>query len=123
MPRTAHPMTAISAALSDLRTAMQGLVSEHATMRQQLHSLLRNGSSAVGARRGRLASRSSGGPKKRGRAFKFTDTQAGDFRKQVEGGKSAASLAKELKISLPTMYNTLKRAGWKARAGRKAKAA
>src|SRR5215469_9541587 len=96
MPRTAHPMTAISAALSDLRTAMQGLVSEHATMRQQLHSLLRNGSSAVGARRGRLASRASGGPKKRGRAFKFTDTQAGDFRKQVEGGKSAASLAKEL---------------------------
>jgi hypothetical protein len=51
-----------------------------------------------------------GMPRKRGRAFKFTDDQAGEFRKQVEGGKSAASLAKELKVSLPTMYNTLKRA-------------
>ena len=54
-------------------------------------------------------------PKKRGRAFKFTDEQAVEFRKQVEGGKSAASLAKELKVSLPTMYNTLKRAGWRGR--------
>ena len=54
-------------------------------------------------------------PRKRGRAFKFSVDQAGEFRKQVEGGKSAASLAKELKVSLPTMYNTLKRAGWRGR--------
>jgi len=46
-----------------------------------------------------------------------------EFRKPVEGGKSAVSLAKELKISVPTMYSMLKRAGWKARAGRKANAA
>ena len=56
-----------------------------------------------------------GMPRKRGRAFKFTADQASEFRKQVEGGKSAASLAKELKVSLPTMYNTLKRAGWRGR--------
>src|SRR5262249_21646806 len=113
MPRTAHPMTAISAALADLHRAMQGLVAEHATMRQQLHSMLRNGASAAGARRGRPA-----GSKKRGRAFKFSDAQAAEFRKQIEGGKSAMALAKELKISLPTMYNTLKRVGWTARRGR-----
>jgi hypothetical protein len=113
-------MTAISAALADLRSAMQSLVAEHATMRQQLRSLVRNGSSLAGSRRGRPASRASGGPKKRGRAFKFSDEQAAVFRKQVEGGKSALALAKELKISLPTMYNTLKRVGWTARRGRPA---
>ena len=113
-------MTAISAALADLRSAMQSLVAEHATMRQQLHSLVRNGASLAGSRRGRPASRASGGPKKRGRAFKFSDEQAAGFRKQVEGGKSALALAKELKISLPTMYNTLKRVGWTARRGRPA---
>jgi DNA invertase Pin-like site-specific DNA recombinase len=59
------------------------------------------------------------GPKKRGRAFKFSDDQAADLRRQVEGGKSAASMAKELKVSLPTMYNTLKRAGWNGRRGRR----
>src|SRR5215813_5655876 len=70
MPRTAHPMTAISAALEDLRKAMHGLVAEHATMRQQLQSLFRNGASPAGSRRGRPAGRASGaqgGPKKRGR--------------------------------------------------------
>jgi transposase len=56
-------------------------------------------------------------------AFKFSDGQAGEFRKQVEGSKSAMALAKELKISLPTMYNTLKRAGWKPRRGRPTRAA
>lgn len=120
MPRPAHPMTAISAALADLRNAMQGLVAEHSTMRQQLHSLLRNDSSVAGGSRGRPASRASGGPKKRGRAFKFNDAQGAEFRKQVEGGKSAMALAKELKISLPTMYSTLKRTGWKPRRGRPA---
>jgi len=60
------------------------------------------------------------GPKKRGRAFKFSDAQAAELRKQVEGGKSALALAKELKISLPTMYNTLKRVGWAGRKGRAA---
>jgi DNA invertase Pin-like site-specific DNA recombinase len=118
MPRTAHPMTGISAALSNLHRAMHGLVAEHTSMRQQLHSLLRNGGTAGGARRGRPAGRPSSGSRKRGRAFKFTDAQAAEFRKQVEGGKSAASLAKELKISLPTIYSTLKRAGWMPRSGR-----
>ena len=116
-------MTAISAALQDLRKAMERFVADHAMMRQQLHSLLRNGSSVAGAARGRPARRASvaqGGLKKRGRAFKFSDTQADEFRKQVEGGKSAMTLAKELKISLPTMYNTLKRVGWKPRRGRPA---
>jgi transposase len=111
-------MTSISAALADLRSALEGLVADHATMRQQLHSLLRNGSSLAGARRGRPASRASGGSKKRGRGFKFNDAQGAEFRKQVEGGKSAMALAKELKISLPTMYSTLKRAGWTPRRGR-----
>ena len=60
-------------------------------------------------------SKPDGMPRKRGRAFKFTGEQASEFRKQIEGGKSAASLAKELKVSLPTMYNTLKRAGWRGR--------
>jgi hypothetical protein len=74
------------------------------------------------ARRGR-PSQTSGGPRKRGRAFKFSTEQAEAFRKQVEAGKSALTLAKELKVSLPTMYNTLKRAGWSGRRGRKARAA
>ena len=62
-------------------------------------------------RPGRPATRS--GPRKRGRAFKFTDEQAGAFRKRVEDGTTATALAKELRVSLPTMYNTLKRVGWK----------
>jgi transposase len=57
----------------------------------------------------------SGGPKKRGRPFRFSDAQTAEFRKQVEGGKSATALAKELKESLPTLYDTLKRAEWKGR--------
>jgi hypothetical protein len=32
----------------------------------------------------------------------------------------AVALAKELKVSLPTMYSTLKRAGWKGRRSRAA---
>ena len=57
-----------------------------------------------------------GAARKRGRAFKFTADQAGELPQAGRGpGSSAAALAKELKVSLPTMYNTLKRAGWKAR--------
>ena len=93
-------------------------------MRQQLHSVVQRASTLSDghvARRGRPSGRmATGGPKKRGRAFKFTDAQAAELRKQVDGGKSALALAKELKISLPTMYNTLKRAGWKPRRGRPA---
>jgi hypothetical protein len=114
-------MTSISSALADLRGAIQGLVAEHASMRQQLHSILRSATSRAASGRGRLPAQASmvrGGPKKRGRAFKFSDAQASEFRKQVEGGKSAASLAKELKISVPTMYSTLKRVGWTPRRGR-----
>jgi DNA invertase Pin-like site-specific DNA recombinase len=111
-------MTAISAALQNLHRAMDGLVAEHVVIRQQLQSLLRNGASAAGARRGRPPGRAARSSRKRGRAFKFTDAQGGQFRKQVEGGKSAMALAKELKISLPTIYSTLKRAGWIPRSGR-----
>jgi DNA invertase Pin-like site-specific DNA recombinase len=113
-------MTSISSALADLRGAIQGLVSEHATMREQLHSIIRSAASDGGRPSGRIgrASMSRGGPKKRGRAFKFSDEQAAEFRKRVEGGTSAVALAKELKISLPTMYSTLKRVGWTPRRGR-----
>ncbi len=52
-----------------------------------------------------------GAPAKRGRAFRFTEAQAASFRKRVEDGEATAALAKGLKVSLPTMYNTLKRAG------------
>src|SRR3974390_788447 len=99
MPRTAQPMTSISAALQDLRRAMEGLVADHATMRQQLQSLIGRGAIAARAGRGRSASRAAvptGDGKKRGRAFKFSDEQAMEFRKQAEGGKSAVALAKEL---------------------------
>ena len=72
---------------------------------------------AARGRPGRPPTR-SGGPRKRGRAFKFTDDQAGGFRKRVEDGTTATALAKELRVSLPTMYNTLKRVGWKGKRGR-----
>lgn len=111
-------MNSISAALHDLRTALQGLVSDHHHLRQQLESFAHRGTFQQRPS-GRRAS-ASGGPAKRGRAFKFTDAQAVEFRAQVEGGKSAPALAKELKISLPTMYNTLRRAGWTGRRGRPA---
>lgn len=39
--------------------------------------------------------------------------RAGRVRKRVEGGEKAMALAKELRVSLPTMYNTLERAGWR----------
>jgi len=126
MPRTAHPMTSISAAMSQLRHALEGLVAEQVILRRDLQSIAQQGSSV---RRDRLpagrafrvkGAGARGGPKKRGRAFKFNDEQAADIRKRVESGTSAVALAKELKISLPTMYNTLKRAGWKGRRGRPA---
>ena len=120
MPKTAHPMTSISAALQDLRKSFEGLVADHAHMRQQLQALVGSGWSVGSSRRGRPVGRppATHSGKKLGRAFKFSDDQAAEFRKQVEGGKTAFALAKELKISLPTMYNTLKRAGWAARHGR-----
>ena len=129
MPRTAHRMTNVSAALSQLRRTLEALVEENGTLRDHLHAIAQRASSVGGARSGRRGrrarrmnrpARGTNGAKKRGRPFRFTEAQGAEFRKQVEGGKSALSLAKELKISLPTLYNTLKRAGWK---GRKAKAA
>ncbi len=117
-------MTSISAAMSQLRHALEGLVAEQAILRRELQSIAQRGSSV---RRDGLPAgrpfrangvRAPGRPKKRGRAFKFNDEQAADIRKRVEGGTSAVALAKELKISLPTMYNTLKRAGWTGRRGR-----
>ena len=119
-------MTSISAAMSQLRHALEGLVAEQAILRRELQSIAQQGSSV--RRDGLPAGRTfrangvgaAGRPKKRGRAFKFTDAQATDIRKRVEGGTSAVALAKELKISLPTLYNTLKRAGWAGRHGRPA---
>ena len=119
MPRMPDRMTAISSALHHLEGAVRGLADENTLLRNHLQRIVEQaGSMFNGASRGRPArggKSRDGAPKKRGRAFKFTDDQAVDFRKQVEGGRSAASLAKELKVSLPTMYNTLKRAGWKGR--------
>jgi DNA invertase Pin-like site-specific DNA recombinase len=106
-------MRAITSALQQLENAMRALVDENTHFRKRMEG--------DGLGRGRIARSArgrDGAPRKRGRAFKFTGDQASEFRKQVEGGKSAAALAKELKVSLPTMYNTLKRVGWKARGGR-----
>jgi len=117
MPRTPDRMSAISGAIQQLGDVMRGMVEENAALRKQLQGIVEQAGHFFNGRpaRGR---RPDGAPAKRGRAFKFTDDQAAGFRKQVEGGKSTASLAKELKVSLPTMYNTLKRAGWSGRGGR-----
>lgn len=135
MARISDPLRTIESALDTMRDAFEALASENARLREQLESIVRSAATLTGAtmsRRGRPAGRvarasparsRTDGPRKRGRAFKFSDEQAAEFRKQVEGGKSARAIAKELKISLPTMYNTLKRAGWKGRPGRKPKAA
>jgi DNA invertase Pin-like site-specific DNA recombinase len=116
-------MGAISNALQDLESALRSLVDENTVLKTQLQRIVEQAGQLFDGHmpRGRPARAGKGrvgAPKKRGRAFKFTDEQAVDFRKQVEGGKSAASLAKELKVSLPTMYNTLKRAGWSGRGQR-----
>jgi DNA invertase Pin-like site-specific DNA recombinase len=113
-------MTAISSALQNLEHAMRSLVEENTVLKSQLQRIVEQAGQLFDGhlprgRPARGAKARDGAPRKRGRAFKFTDEQAVEFRKQVEGGKSAASLAKELKVSLPTMYNTLKRAGWKGR--------
>lgn len=116
-------MGAISSALQDLESALRSLVDENTVLKNQLQRIVEqagqlfDGHVARG-RPPRAARGRDGAPRKRGRAFKFTDDQAAEFRKQVEGGKSAASLAKDLKVSLPTMYNTLKRAGWSGRGQR-----
>jgi hypothetical protein len=113
-------MSAISSALQQLEHTLRGIVNEHAALRDELQGIVQRAGhlfdgQARGPGRPRGARARDGAPRKRGRAFKFTDEQAHGFRGQVENGKSAASLAKELKVSLPTMYNTLKRAGWKGR--------
>jgi DNA invertase Pin-like site-specific DNA recombinase len=119
MPRPANRMTAIASALQDLEHAMRALVDDHAQLRKQLEGFAgRAGRLFDGRGPGRIARGGrgpDGAPRKRGRAFKFTDEQAAELRKQAEGGKSAVALAKELKVSLPTMYSTLRRAGWKGR--------
>ena len=121
MAKAPDRMNAISGALQHLERAVRSLVDENTVLKNQLQRIVEqagqlfNGHSATRGRPARGSKSRDGAPKKRGRAFKFTDDQAVEFKKQVEGGKSAASLAKELKVSLPTMYNTLKRAGWKGR--------
>ena len=125
MPRTPDRMSAISSALQHLEHAMRAMVEENSALRKQLQGIVEQAGHFFDGQPARARLR-NGAPAKRGRAFKFTDEQAVGFRRQVEGGKSAASLAKELKVSLPTMYNTLKRAGWKGRGrgrGRPARAA
>jgi len=114
MPRTPDRMNAISSAIQQLEDVMRTMVEENAALRKQLQGIVDQAGHFFNGQPAR-ARRLDGVPAKRGRAFKFTDEQATGFRKQVEGGKSAASLARELKVSLPTMYNTLKRAGWKGR--------
>jgi DNA invertase Pin-like site-specific DNA recombinase len=60
--------------------------------------------------------RAAAGTGKRGRRSKFTDDEVKVFRKRVESGKVTVSgLAKKLKVSVPTAYNYLRRAGWKAK--------
>jgi DNA invertase Pin-like site-specific DNA recombinase len=113
-------MSPIASALQDLEEAVRGLVDENSALRERLQRIVEQAGALFsgGAPRGRPARSGKprdGGPRKRGRAFKFTDEQAAEFRKQIEGGKTAAALAKELKVSLPTMYSTLKRAGWRGR--------
>lgn len=115
MPRMPDPMNAISGALQSLEDAMRAMVEENAALRRQLQGIVQQAGQFFNGHSVRAARGRNGAPAKRGRAFKFTEEQAIGFRKQVEAGKSAASLAKELKVSLPTMYNTLKRAGWKGR--------
>src|SRR5262249_44161930 len=119
MPRPPDHMSAISSALQSLEDAMRRMVDENSALRKQLHGIVQQAGHFFDGQPRRAAARlRDGAPRKRGRAFKFTEEQAVGFRRQVEGGKSAASLAKELKVSLPTMYNTLKRAGWGGRGSR-----
>ena len=115
MPRPPDHMSAISSALQSLEDAMRRMVDENSALRKQLQGIVQQAGHFFDGQPRRAARLRDGAPRKRGRAFKFTEEQAVGFRRQVEGGKSAASLAKELKVSLPTMYNTLKRAGWKGR--------
>ena len=121
MPRMPDRMSAISTALQSLEHAVRSLVDENTVLRNHLQRIVEqagsmfNGRTPSRGRPARGAKGREGAPKKRGRAFKFSDEQALEFRKQIEGGKCAAAMAKELKVSLPTMYNTLKRAGWRGR--------
>jgi DNA invertase Pin-like site-specific DNA recombinase len=119
-------MSAISHAIQQLEDVMRAMVSENAILRKQLQGIVEQAGHFFNGQ-GRLTRSAraarDGAPRKRGRAFKFTDEQAADFRKQVEGGKSAASLAKELRVSLPTMYNTLRRGGWGGRSQRRGRPA
>jgi len=117
MPRTPDRMNAISSAIQQLEDVMRGMVEENSALRRQLQGIVDQAGHFFNGQPTRSRAR-DGAPAKRGRAFKFSEEQAAGFRKQVEGGKSAAALAKELKVSLPTMYNTLKRAGWSGRGGR-----
>jgi len=104
--------------LDSLSNDVDALIEATRKEEQHLRAALANLFSGAGrGRPGRPPSR-GGGPRKRGRAFKFTDEQAAAFRKRVEDGTTATALAKELRVSLPTMYNTLKRVGWKGKRGR-----
>jgi DNA invertase Pin-like site-specific DNA recombinase len=115
--RTIQGKLRLLASLSnDVDSLIEVTRREEQNLRSALSSLLPG---VARGRPGRPPARGgAGGPRKRGRAFKFTDDQAGAFRKRVEGGETATALAKELKVSLPTMYNTLKRVGWKGKRGR-----
>ena len=120
MPRTPDRMSAISSALQQLENTMRAMVEENAALREQLQGIVQQaghffngqqarGRSAGAARHSATEHSASGGAPSSSPAIRRRT------QRQVEGGKSAASLAKELKVSLPTMYNTLKRAGWRGR--------
>jgi hypothetical protein len=106
----------VSAAINSLGAVLQALLEENEALKRQVEGvvrLLRAPQARV--RPNGAPKRKPGGGGKRGRPFRFSDEQVTSFRKQVEAGKSASSLAKALKVSLPTMYKSLKRAGWRGR--------
>ena len=95
---------------------LQALLEENEALRRQVEGvvrLLRAPQARV--RPNGAPKRRPGGGGKRGRPYRFSDEQVASFRKQVEGGKSASSLAKAQKVTLATMYSSLKRAGWRGR--------
>ena len=106
----------VSKAINSLGDVLQKLLTENEALRRQVDGVVRllrapqTRTRANGAPR-----RTPGGGGKRGRPFRFSDEQVATFRKQVEGGKSAASLARAHKVGLVTMYNSLKRAGWRGK--------
>lgn len=71
---------------------------------------------SVGGRRGRPKGRSNGGKKPAGKAARrrravITDETRAQVKKLIDAGKTGAEIAKELKISLPSVQNIKKALG------------